>query len=226
MINLLKDTYPNSKGIPCTSFSLDSLNGEFSLTDPKACNECKKQVDRCPSGCDEVGIRIHTGQPMCILRFDSYIEQFHHDRMPSNCDYLLFDEGIDVHKIAFCDITCSTSEYVEPNSGKIPEGKRARCRIQMQTSLNLLSQEELLAARIFSIPNRVALFGWREYMPKDTFDKASSSMKDFGLTPSSKAGILEYPEMALSGNFKFIEVKYPHIYQWTEPMEDIAAYTE
>ena len=226
MINLLKNTFPKEKGLPSTKCEIKSVSGEFPLSDNKACDECKMNLSRHPVGCNEEGIIIKTDKNLCILRFDSYIEQFYQTQVPSNCDYLLFDEGLDVHKIAFCDLSCSTKEYVDPNTGKYPEGKRAKCRIQMQTSLNLLSQEELLAARIFSIPNRVALFGWREYMPKDTFDKASSSMKDFGLTPSSKAGILEYPEMALSGNFKFIEVKYPHIYQWTEPMEDIAAYTE
>lgn len=225
MITLLTHTYPGSRGKVATRCDIQILDGDISLSDPKACSECKKNPDRYPPACDEVCLKLHADNPLCILRFDNYLQQFYPlDKVPSNCDYLIFDEGVDIRKIAFCDLTCSTQENVEPNSGKYPEGKRSKCRTQMQTSLNTIAQDSLLATRIYSIPHRIAIFGWREYRKEVDSDRATSAMLGFGRTPSSMSNILEYEAMALTGNFKFIEVKYPSFYLWTESQQDISTY--
>lgn len=227
MRTLLTQTYPRSKGNDAARCDIEIAYGDVALSDSKACSECKMKPDRYPTACNEVGLKIHTDNPLCILRFDNYIQQFYPlDKVPSNCDYLIFDEGVDIRKIAFCDLTCSTLGNVEPNGGKYPEGKRSKCRTQMQTSLDTLAQDNLLASRIYSIPCRIAIFGWREYRKKVDSDRATSSMLGFGRTPSSMSNILEYEAMALTGNFKFIEVKYPSVYSWTESWQDISTYSE
>lgn len=227
MRNLLSNAYPQSKGKPNVTCDVQAMNGEFSLSDAKSCSECKKKLNRYPKGCNEEGLRVQTNNPLCVLRYDTYIQQFYSsDNVPSNCDYLLFDDDVDIRKIAFCDLTCSTLENVESNSGKYPEGKRAKCRTQMQISLDTLSQDSLLATRIYTIPHRLAIFGWREYRKGVDINRATSAMLGFGHTPSSVATILEYEPMALTGDFKFVEVRYPAVYTWTDPREDIATYKE
>lgn len=227
MKHFLTNTYPSFKEKPDARCEIRTDNGDVSLSDDKACSECRNSFNRYPAGCNEEGLKIHTDNQLCILRFDKYIEQFYPANIPSNCDYLLFDNDEDIRKVAFCDLSCSTKENVEPNSGKYPEGKRTKCRTQMQISLTTLAEDSVLATRLYSIPNRIALFGWREYRPSTGTDsgRAADAMRMFGRTPSSEATILEYESMALTGNFRFIEVKYPAIYQWTEPEQDIATYT-
>lgn len=226
MRTLLTTTYPAEKGNPEAQCDLQVTKGAISLSDPSACHECRKKPSRYQPDCNMEGLRLYSDNQICILRYDRYIKQFYReDKVPSNCDYLIFDDGIDVRKVAFCDLTCSTHENVEPNTGKYPEGKRAKCRTQMQASLNTLAEDELLAARLFSIPFRVALFAWREYTPTSTReDKAIHSMKDFARTASSRAAILTHEAMSLTGQFKFVEVHYPAEYNWTEAPQDIATY--
>lgn len=230
MKHLLSNTYPLSKNCDPTSivFEYKVCNGMFALKDCVACNQCKSNPTRHIDGCDEEIVRLTSVKNVGVLRFDTYIAQFHHKHKPQNCDYLLFDDEIDVRKVAFCDLTCSLKVNVDAGgSTKYPEGKRVKARNQMMESLNELISDSLLAVRVLSVPSKIALFGWREYIEKTTINsKVLDSMRQFGRTVSSKAEILTYDEMALSCGFKFVEVRYPAIYRWNDKEYDFSTYEE
>lgn len=223
IIELLSNRFPSE-------FSLDSIDishyltekrDSFSLSDKKACIPCKKRRE--DRACKEEVLNIHSSIDISVLDFEKYIEQFSETSLDIKniCDYMLFDENSNHYKnkIAFCDLTCSDKEWVESNTGKYPEGKRAKAKSQMLDSLEYLLKNPLLAVDILTFPKKVCLFGWRDF---DNPDEATVSpvhnnnvmknMQVFGRTPSSMAKLLtsEKPEHG----FSFVQVKYPSVYEF------------
>ena len=76
---------------------------------------------------------------------------------------MLYDDNEKGRAIAFCDLTCSAEDHVEPNpSDSYPLGKRFKVFEQMKTSLELLLEVDLLNIQILTCQQKLALFGWRE----------------------------------------------------------------
>ena len=88
----------------------------------------------------------------------------------------------------------------------------------MKKSMECLLQEPLLQNFIMTFPEKVCLFGWRDYdVPDNTTPmrgNALRNMQAFINTPSSKSKTLSTQVKVLSHGFNFVQVKYPTVYQW------------
>ena len=156
-----------------------------------------------------------------VLNFEEYITQFSHTQLDvtKRCDYLLFDDSNHHQKIAFCDLTCSESKWVEKNNGFCPEGKRAYATYQMKQSIECLLNEPLLSVDLLTFIEKVCIFGWREYNVPEAATAPqrksfTSNLEAFLTTPSNMAKILKTDTKCLGHHFIFVQVKYPTVYPW------------
>lgn len=209
--DILLQQYPSHVGYkarkpinyPCTI-----QNSDFSLYDTKAC-----ESQRCPNegSCDHKVMNVKTHTPVAALAFEMFVNQFgeNNDTIKGGrCDYMLYDPTQAKSTIAFCELTCCDTEYIEPNLGRYPEGKRARAYSQVKNSLEHLLEVPVLDQNILIYAARLCVFGWREKSePAD--DKVLESLADFTDTPSSNEAILYTEDFALGYGFRFVQVKYP-----------------
>lgn len=156
-------------------------------------------------------------KPVEVLNFERFISQF--DRtsaeIKERCDYLLYDNDENSRKIAFCELTCSETKYVEPNeSNEYREGKRAKAYNQMLKSLEALLGVSLLNTHILTFQKKHCVFGWREPIASGQMDAAAASMNAFGITPSSTSELLYTSVFVVGHGFTFIQVKHPALYEW------------
>lgn len=219
---LLQVHYPYEYGIDSKGVVVDitTHRGLVELSDTKACDDCQELRPQ-RIQCDRVNLRVNTStKPIEIVDFEKYVNQFDNTAaaMRDRCDCILVDSSVAHNKIAFCDLTCSEEKYVNPNSGKYPLGKRAKAALQMKRSLESLLEEPLMANYILTFPEKVCLFGWRDYaVPMDVAPKrgdAARNMLAFMNTPSAKSGTLSQDMPVVGHGFKFVQVKYPTVYQW------------
>lgn len=225
IVQLLQERFPNNYGIDTTHVSVPASVhiGTFALTDNKACEDCHQQLGRIDRrNCDEEILKIGSnGQEVTVVNFEKYISQF--DGTPANirerCDYLLVDDTENHRKIAFCDLTCSDGKWVEPNTGKYSEGKRAKAKKQMMASIKTLLNVPLLDHAILTFAEKICLFGWREYeFPEvPTLPQRRNvihNMQAFMTTPSAMARQLRQKMDIAEHGFLFIQQKYPNVYNW------------
>jgi len=62
-------------------------------------------------------------------------------------------------KVRYC---CYSEAFVEPNTGKYPQGKRAKARQQMERSIDALINQHVTAVNLLTYHEKVCLFAWRE----------------------------------------------------------------
>lgn len=219
---LLQVHYPKQYGIDAEKIHvmIEEHAGLIELSDEKACMDClnlRPQRNRC----DRINLRINTADtPVEVVDFEGYMNQLDNTKagIKDRCDYILVDGTLEHKKIAFCDLTCSEEKYVNPNSGKYPLGKRAKAATQMKRSLECLLEEPLLAHYILTFPEKVCLFGWRDYAVSANVTpqrgNATRNMLAFMNTPSAKSGTLSRTVPMIGHDFKFVQTKYPTVYQW------------
>ena len=219
---LLQVHYPQEHGIDAKGVVVDMAThkGLVELSDNKACVDCQELRPQ-RAQCDKVNLRVNTSaKSIEIVDFEKYVNQFDNTAasMKDRCDYILVDASVGHNKIAFCDVTCSEEKYVNPNDGKYPLGKRAKAAMQMKKSLESLLKEPLLANYILTFPERLCLFGWRDYAVQADVTpqrgNVARNMLAFMNTPSAKSGTLSQPMPEVGHGFKFVQVKYPTVYQW------------
>lgn len=219
MRHLLTVRLPQHYGISKLISLSDKVYTEpFSLSDASTCFNCKKTFTN-KADCNEQVMLIKTNEQIHVVDFETYVKQFKNTALEikQHCDYLLYDENESGRAIAFCELTCSSKEHVEPNpSGSYPLGKRFKAFEQMKNSLEfLLNVDYLLNVHILTYQQKLALFGWRE---KETFvetkDKAAESMEIFKTTPASITPIIYTETMIMKHGFVFVQVKYPNVFEW------------
>lgn len=218
---LLGKLYPELYNVDLSKIKVDIKvsDGNVELNDSKACANCLKlRPNRL--ACDKVNLRLDTsGILVKIVDFEKYANQFDNTSaaMKDRCDYMIVDGTCGHDKIAFCDLTCSEEKYVNPNNGKYPLGKRAKAFMQMKCSLERLLQESLIGHYILTFPEKVCLFGWRDYAVPDVKPQrgnVANNMLAFISTPSAKSGVLTQNMPDVGYGFKFVQVKYPTVYKW------------
>ena len=219
---LLKILYPAHHGLASDNVRVDYKlkSGIVELSDAKACDEClQRRPER--NGCNKINLIINTSATQIgVVAFEAYIKQFDNTvaEVKDKCDYIFVDGTAGHRKIAFCDLTCSKEKYVEPNDGLYKLGKRAKATSQMEKSMECLMQDPLLKVFIVTFPEKVCLFGWRDYdVPENTTPKRGNALRNmqaFIKTPSSKSRTLSTQVKVLDHGFNFVQVKYPTVYQW------------
>lgn len=199
-----------SLAFPGVRNSLDyafAQTGKFSLSDSNTCNGPRNV--HCDVNCNKDLLNLYSDREVTILAFDEWLSKKRNER----CDYILFDSGEEKLKFAFCELTCSRQEYVDPSEGKI--GKRAKAFNQITESWMAISKSEnpVFKAYVLQFVEKIGIFGWRERKVVCRRG-ASDSMQRFSRVPGYDSSINVYPCYLFGENFRFIQVKYPAEYQW------------
>lgn len=221
----LKNSFPIEYSLPVDGVivPIERYNTPFTLSDIKSCNSCKsnpQNIERL--GCNEEILRVNNnGKEVAVVNFEQYISQFQGTaaNVKDRCDILMVDSGSAHQKIVFCDICCYAEKYVEPNTGKYPQGKRAKARQQMKRSIDVLLQESLTAINILTYTEKICLFAWRDYdVPDMHVDaqhrNARSNVQAFSSSISNLASQTTTHYNRMEHDFSFMQIKYPSEYKW------------
>lgn len=200
--------YPNKP----LEYPVEQHDTPFVLSDSKACQECEFAQNVNP--CNQIILNIETDSKVTVLHFEEFVSQI--DNTPAalgkRCDYLIYDEDENKKRIAFCELTCSSKEYVNPTKRFV--GKRAIAHEQLQNSIEALLSVQPLDVEVLTYPQKVAIFGWRERILNNYVDQATEAMDTFSITPDSEASVLIANESIMRHNFKFLQIKYPTPFMW------------
>lgn len=228
----LKNTFPSYYGInpDCVNVPIERIQQPFIKVDTKACNdaasiqynassEFNKYRDICLT-CDRVVLSVdNKGQEITIVEFENYINSLPTIQIIENrCDLIMTD-GTPHNKIVFCDLCCYDEKYIGPNNGSHPEGKMAYARKQMEQSIEMFMDIEVLNNYILTYPDKVCLFAYRSYNAIQQPVKAhrgnvEDNMLAMTVTPSSVSGSIVTENKIMNHNFTFVQNKYPTIYHW------------
>lgn len=227
----LKYRFPRHYGIdPDTvNVPIERIQDPFTKVDAKACNDAvaipyngggafNKYRDVC-STCDRVVLKVdNNGHKITIVEFENYINSLTGTITGNRCDLLMTD-GISHNKIVFCDLCCYDERYIGPNAGHHPEGKRAFARKQMETSIELFMDVDVLNHHILTYPEKVCLFAYRTYNAIQQPVRAQrgnveNNMQAMMVTPSSVSGRIITEANIMKHNFTFVQNKYPAVYNW------------
>lgn len=190
----------------------DIYSGDFSLSDSKACDACKN-----PTDCDRKVMRLHSDIDVAVIDMDEWkASRSDKTSIGKICDYLLYDaeDQYASRKVAFCDLTCSTTGYVNPGkSTKYPQGKRAYAIEQMTRTVEMFFKQPVVDQQIATATDRRIIFGVR-FSDLQIRQPAARSMSAFTRTPSSTVGIISSQQTIGGIGFAYVEVRYPEVMRW------------
>lgn len=227
----LKDTFPRYYGIDpdMVNVPIERVQHPFTKVDTKACDDAidiqynregtfNKYRDVC-SACDSVVLKVDNKEhEITIVEFEDYINSLSGTITGNRCDLLMTDD-VQHNKIVFCDLCCYDERYIGPNSGLLPEGKRAFAQKQMEKSIELFMDIDVLNHYILTYPEKVCLFAYRSYNAIQQQVSAQrgnveNNMQAMMVTPSSVSGRIVTEANIMKHNFTFVQNKYPAVYNW------------
>ena len=220
--NILGQIFPVEYGVTPASIHVPIVrhNAPFSVSDPNACGPCQANPQRAyRAGCNHEILRVNNnGEEIALVSYEQYITQYGQN-IGERCDLLMTDSGMERRKIVFCDLCCYSEALVEPNTGKYPQGKRAKARQQMERSIDTLIHQHVTAVNLLTYHEKVCLFAWRDYDVPDvpvmaTRGNARSNVQAFGCTVSNMATTTTTHHQKVGHDFTFMQVKYPTEYNW------------
>ena len=220
--NILGQIFPVEYGVDPASIHVPIVrhNVPFSVSDPNACGPCQANPHRAyRAGCNHEILRVNNhGEEIALVSYEQYITQYGQG-IGERCDLLMTDSGMERRKIVFCDLCCYSEAFVEPNTGKYPQGKRAKARQQMERSIDALINQHVTAVNLLTYHEKVCLFAWRDYDVPDvpvmaTRGNARSNVQAFGSTISNLATTTTTHHQKVGHDFTFMQVKYPTEYNW------------
>lgn len=220
--NILGQIFPTEYGVDPASIHVPIVrrNAPFSLSDPKACVPCQANPQRAyRAGCNHEILRVNNnGEEIAVVSYEQYIAQYGQN-IGERCDLLMTDSGMERRKIVFCDLCCYSGALVEPNTGRYPQGKRAKARQQMERSIDALINQYVTAVNLLTYHEKICLFAWRDYDVPDVpvmaiHGNARSNVQAFGSTVSNMATTTTTHHQKVGHDFTFMQVKYPTEYNW------------
>lgn len=220
--NILGKIFPTEYGVDPASIHVPIVrrNAPFSVSDSKACVPCQANPQRAyRAGCNHEILRVNNnGEEIAVVSYEQYIAQYGQN-IGERCDLLMTDSGMGRRKIIFCDLCCYSEAFVEPNTGRYPQGKRAKARQQMERSIDALINQNVTAVNLLTYHEKVCLFAWRDYDVPDvpvmaTRGNARSNVQAFGSTVSNMATTTTTHHQKVGHDFTFMQVKYPTEYNW------------
>ena len=220
--NILGKIFPVEYGVTPANIHVPIVryNAPFSVSDPNACGHCQANPQRAyRAGCNHEILRVNNnGEEIALVSYEQYITQYGQN-IGERCDLLMTDSGMERRKIVFCDLCCYSEALVEPNTGKYPQGKRAKARQQMERSIDTLINQHVTAVNLLTYHEKVCLFAWRDYDVPDvpvmaTRGNARSNVQAFGCTVSNMATTTTTHHQKVGHDFTFMQVKYPTEYNW------------
>ncbi len=220
--NILGQIFPAEYGVDPASIHVPVVrhNAPFSVSDQNACGPCQANPQRANrKGCNHEILKVNNnGEEIALVSYEQYIAQYGQG-FGERCDLIMTDSGMQRRKIVFCDLCCYSEAFVDPNSGKYPQGKRAKARQQMERSIDALIKQDVTAVNLLTYHEKVCLFAWRDYDVPDvpvmaTRGNARSNVQVFGSTVSNMAKITTTHHQKVGHDFTFMQVKYPTEYNW------------
>lgn len=220
---ILLQTLPQAYGLYRGHITLNmfTLSGNVALNDTARCTNCKTKQNH---PCNKQNMRINTGAAtISVVDYEAYIKQFNGKQLGrgKNCDYMLVDDSGNDYKVAFCDLTCSLAENVEPDElrTKLPEGKRAKVMMQLEESVRRLTSKNATNAYLVRFQHRHCIFGWRDPFVSDTpvtprRGDLAANMMIMGVATSGSEPLLFHRQEIDDLEFVFYQVKYPSVYNW------------
>lgn len=230
----LKETFPRHYGVNPDNIvvPISRKTTPFTIVDTKACEDAANiqynsdsafnKYEKICSTCDHVILPLdNNNKEISVVEFEKYIGQFpvRITSSKNRCDLLMTDD-ISHDKIVFCDLCCYDEKYIGPNAGNFcPEGKRAKARYQMEESIELFMDINVLNQFVLTFPEKVCLFAYREY---NTLERpvsaqrgnAESNMQAMITTASTMSGQIIYENVVMNHSFTFVQNKYPSVYNW------------
>ncbi len=188
--------------------------GTSAFYDNKACSECEAQRRRV-CGAKEVLRLLNHNCHIFKVELEKFFNQFDGLTLSSlkdKCDLMLYDQ--DKNHLAFCELTCTQSKYLEPydNSKGRHEGKRAKAYKQLKSSIDKLATVPNIASAMNEYNNRTALFAVR--CKDDTEQENSLELINIRKFTALTDSIQQDAKSDIGNGFSFEIVKYPSIYQW------------
>lgn len=223
--NILGQIFPTEYGVDSANIQVPIVrhNASFSVSDPKACGPCQANpLQAYRANCNHEILKVNNnGEELALVWYEQYIAQYEQrgKDIGERCDLLITDSGMEKRKIVFCDLCCYSEEFVNPNTGKYPEGKRAKARQQMTRSIERLINQHVTAVNLLTYHEKICLFAWRDYDVPDlpvmaTRGNARSNVQAFGSTISNMATTTTTHHQKVGHDFTFMQVKYPTAYNW------------
>ena len=182
--------------------------------DAVACRQCPPFFS---NNCEEKVFVVETHTLINMIEYEEYINRAFAGSHKQCCDLILYDGD----KIIFVDMTCSDESLLQAHflKGDVVQGKRAKCRAQIQDSIDFLYEVPSIASYIDSKIAKRAILAYRI---KDITPFNAIKVEDH-LSKSEKAWLSlmqEYEQRDLSipmeHGFVYQSVKYPLPYQWGE----------
>lgn len=187
--------------------------GTSSFCDSKACEACApKAKNVCEA--QEV-LKIVHSQELVKAELEEFFLQFDgnaRSAIKDKCDILLYDN--DRNRIAFCELTCSVSKYVEPYDNKRGHniGKRAKAYKQLKSSIYKLAEVPEIASSMSQYNHRNGLLAVRyKNIPGLKESNELSNIKKF---TSLTRAISKDAKSDIGKGFTFEVVQYPTLFRW------------
>jgi hypothetical protein len=182
------------------------------IGDAVACHQCPLFFRR---NCQGDVFIIDTHTPISMIKYEEYVDRVFAGTHNQCCDLILYDDD----KIAFVDMTCSDESLLQSHyrEGEIVKGKRAKCRSQIQDSLDLLYIVPSIASYIDAKTIKRAILAYRtkDITPFDEIEIEEN------LSKSEKAWLSMIQELEqrslktpMKYGFTYQSIKYPTPYQW------------
>lgn len=182
------------------------------IGDAVACRQCPPFFRR---KCDEKVFVVDTCTPINMIEYAEFINRAFAGAHKQCCDLILYDGD----KIVFVDMTCSDESLLQAHfqEGNVVQGKRAKCRAQIQESLDFLCVVPSIASYIDAKTTKRAILAYRV---KDITPFNEIEVEE-RLSKSEKAWLSMIQELEqkslktpMKHGFTYQSIKYPTPYQW------------
>lgn len=211
MINVLQNDYISHFGL-AGKYTLHSypIQGNMVLNDDKSCRQCKSNnAQKCDSETNEQTFMFFSDVEVSLVEIEDFLNQFEGKRagVKDKCDLMLYDN----QNIAFVEMYCGEQKYMYPyiNQKGLHEGKLAKARKQLNSTINKLSEVQSIKIKMDGYDKKTGIFACRKKSESSNGSVDEENMQVFlNTTLESKAHTL------LSNNFRFVQVEYPEVYTW------------
>lgn len=169
-----------------------TYEGDFSILDRKACQDCHNVCSPTSNGREQ--LKIHAESAVNVISIDQVFSYVSED-IGETCDYMI--EGGQTTLLV--EMTCSTADYVKD--------KRSKARRQLYNTLSLLFTSPIVRTHIESHSARYVIFSWRETFDMVARNNAEKNMIDMTLMVDSVYS--PNNEQQFDFGFKLKEIRYP-----------------
>ena len=185
-----------------------SIYGVAGMKDDKACRNC---IPFFANSCEHEVFKINTKNSVNAIKIEEYVDKFNIDGR--RCDYLLYD----INHIALVDLTCSMEDYLYPHllSGEVQQGKRLTARQQIEHTIELLTEEPVIAKYIEAKQKKIGLLAYR-IKDEDLFTGVPKILRQeieawLAMEMEMETRKLKFQ---MSHGFSFEMIRYPEEYSW------------